>query len=173
MRDFFLGLAVGAVLPILAVIGYLKLGLAEMRVDLKAPSWETRLMNAAVHASVRRYAPELTNPVRPTDENLIAGGKAYMDGCAGCHGMPGKPQSGSADALYPPVPQFAQVGTEYSESEIFWIVKHGIRRSGMFANGKWLSDEQIWTLANYVKRINNLPPAVRSALEVKKPGQDP
>ena len=43
-------------------------------------------MTAAVQASVRREAPEMPNPIAPTDENLIAGGKLFSNGCAGCHG---------------------------------------------------------------------------------------
>lgn len=36
------------------------------------------------------------------------------------------------DALNPPAPQLPEVGTEYSEAQVFWVAKHGIRRSGMF-----------------------------------------
>jgi hypothetical protein len=58
-------------------------------------------------------------------------------------------------------------GNEYSEAQIFWIVKHGIRYSGMFANGKFNSDEKMWTMAAYIKRIKELPPHVRE--ELSKP----
>jgi hypothetical protein len=57
------------------------------------------------------------------------------------------------------------VGTELSEAQIFWVAKHGIRRSGMFANEAWASDENLWTVATYVKRMNSLPPDVRGLIE--------
>jgi hypothetical protein len=38
----------------------------------------------------------------------------------------------------------------------------------MFANGKWLPDDKLWTVAAYVKRIRNLPPAVQIALQSQK-----
>jgi hypothetical protein len=40
---------------------------------------------------VRRQVPEMANPFPPTNENLIAGGKIYLNECAGCHGTLGQP----------------------------------------------------------------------------------
>ena len=86
MRNFLLGVVTGAILFVLAAILYLRLGFAEVRGDLP-PSWfESKLMSAAVHSSVRREAPEIPSPVEPTDENLIAGGKLFISDCSGCHG---------------------------------------------------------------------------------------
>ena len=95
--------------------------------------------------------------------------RAFEQECAGCHGTPGAPDSESiAASLYPPVPQLPKVGTEYSEAQIFWIAKHGVRRTGMFANGEWDSDKKLWTVAAYVQRIRSLPPHVQQEL-AKKP----
>jgi len=109
-------------------------------------------------------APEVPNPVPPTDENLIAGAKVYVDGCAGCHGVPGKPFGGQGPVLHPAIPELPVVETGYSEAQIFWVAKHGIRRSGMFANGPPEADEKLWSAAAYIKRMNSLPPAVQAAV---------
>lgn len=167
MKNFILGVFVGALLLILATMAYLRLGLAEVRADLPPSEFETRFMTAAVRASVRREAPAAANPVAASDDNLVAGGKLYANSCAGCHGNPGSPED-SGDSLFPPIPQFAKVGTAYTEAQIYWISKHGIRRTGMFANGKWLSDKDLWTIAAFLKRIRELPPAVQTALAPKK-----
>jgi len=140
--------------------------LAEIRGDLPPSKIEAYLMRRAVHASVRREAPAVTNPVEPTDENLIRGGKMYLNGCSGCHGTPGQSQT-SPDPLNPAAPQLPLVGTEYSEAQIFWVAKHGIRRTGMFANGIWNSDAELWTAAAYIKRMHSLPAHVKQALEEK------
>jgi len=167
MKNFVLGLIAGAFLLILSGTIYLRLGFAEIRGDLPPGKLETRLMTAAVHASVRRRAPDMPNPVAPTDDNLIAGGKLFINGCSGCHGRAGSSEDSSA-SLFPPTPQFHKVGTEYTEAQIFWIAKHGIRRTGMFANGQWNSDQELWTMATYIKRMRELPPAVQAALAPKK-----
>ena len=167
MKNFLLGVVAGALLLVLCGVAYLRLGFARVRADLAPAVWETQLMKPAVHASVRRQAPEMPNPVAPTEENLIAGGKLFINGCSGCHGRAGSEEDISG-SLFPPIPQFHKEGTSYTEAQIFWIAKHGIRRTGMFANGKWNSDQELWTMAAYVKRMRELPPAVQEALAPKK-----
>jgi mono/diheme cytochrome c family protein len=165
MKKFLIGVLVGMAIPVIGAFSYLRLGMAEVRADIPPRRWENYLMNTGMHASVKRAAPKAPNPVLPTDEHLIAGGKLYLSACAGCHGRPGKPFGGKGPILYPPIPELPVVGTELSEAQIFWVAKHGIRRSGMFANEAWASDENLWTVAAYVKRMNSLPPNVRGLIE--------
>jgi mono/diheme cytochrome c family protein len=165
MKNFLLGVLTTLLVIAIGGFAYLELGFAEVRGDLPPSRLERALMFSAVHASVRRRAPEVKNPIPPTDENLIAGGKLYLNECSGCHGTPGKADE-SSDVLYPPIPHFPTAGTQYSEAQIFWVAKHGVRLSGMFANGKWDSDEKLWTITSYIKRIKSLPPRVQE--EVSK-----
>jgi mono/diheme cytochrome c family protein len=167
MKNFILGVLSTLVALIVGILAYLLLGFAEVRGDLPPSRLETALVSRAVHASVRREAPEATNPFPPTDENLIAGGKIYLNECSGCHGTPGKPEE-YPGVLFPPVPHLPTLGTEYSEAQVFWVAKHGVRRTGMFANGMWDSDEKLWKAAAFIKHIKSLPPAVRNALAEKK-----
>ena len=169
MRHFFLGALTAVLLFVFGGILYLRLGWAEVRGDIAPSRLESSLMQMAVHASVRRHAPEIGSPIAPTNETLIAGGKMYLNECAGCHGTPGQtPKSGNP--LNPPAPQLSEVGTEYSEAQIFWVAKHGIRRTGMFANGMWDSDQKLWTVAAFIYRIKKLPPQVQN--EVEKAAHD-
>lgn len=162
MKNFLLGVLFTLLAIVLGSLAYLRLGFAEVAADIPPSRWERALMFGSVHASVRRRAPEMSNPVPPTDENLIAGGKIYLGECSGCHGTPGKPAE--PESLYPPVPQLPTAGTDYTEAQIFWVAKHGIRMSGMFINGKWDSDQKLWTVAGYIKRIKALPPRVQEEL---------
>ncbi len=41
----------------------------------------------------------------------------------------------------------------------------------MSAYGPFFKDEEIWTLVEFIKRMNSLPASVREALQPKKPGQ--
>lgn len=164
MKQFLLGSLATVIVFVAGGMVYFRLGLAEVRGDVPPSRLETSVMRMAVHASVRRHAPEIPNPVSPTEENLIAGGKMYLNECAGCHGTPATARKW-ADPLNPAAPQLPEVGTEYSEAQIFWVAKHGIRRAGMFANGVWESDQKLWTMAAYIYRIKNLPPRVAEEIE--------
>jgi mono/diheme cytochrome c family protein len=167
MKNFFLGVFATVAVLAIGIFAYLRLGWAEVRGDAAPSKVESYLMTAAVHAAVRRNAPDLPNPVSPTDENLIAGGKQYLGECAGCHGTPGTPNK-FPNSLNPGPPQFPTVGTEYTEAQVFWVAKHGIRRSGMFSNGLWDSDQELWRLAAFIKRIKDLPQSVQEGIAQKK-----
>jgi mono/diheme cytochrome c family protein len=58
-------------------------------------------------------------------------------------------------------PRAADLGSaevqRYSDRELFWIVKNGIRLSGMPAFGKVESDEAIWDLVRFVRTLPSKP----------------
>ena len=166
MKNFIFGFLATIVLIPIVPLAYLRLGAAEVRGDVRAPSWESRLMQFALHASVSRSAQRIQNPLPHSAEQLIAGGKMYLDGCAGCHGTPGRPARNRI--AYVPSPDFSHVGTQYSEPELFWVVKYGIRRTGMSAYGSFYSDQQVWQLVEFVQQMNHLPPAVFDAIQPKR-----
>jgi mono/diheme cytochrome c family protein len=156
MKHFLFGFVATLALLPAALIGCLRLGAAEVRADVDAPAWQSGLMHLAVRAAVRRSAAGLKSPLAPSAADLIAGRKSYMDTCAGCHGQPGRPPRTRPLFLTPPA--FVHVGTQYSVPELFWIIKHGIRRTGMSAYSYCFSDGEIWEVAEFVKRMKNLPP---------------
>jgi len=167
MKIFFLGFVAAFIVLPIAILGYFRLGLAETRSDTNPPAWESRLMRSAVHASVRRSAAGIQVPHNENvDDSIAQGGILYLRGCAGCHGEPGKP--GEDLDHYPRVPQLPQTGTQYSEPELYWIVKHGIRHTAMSAYGPFYSEKELWAIASFLRRINNLPPGMLDRIQPNK-----
>jgi len=167
-KSFLTGIVTALAFWPTALLTYFLLGMGETRSDAKPPAWETMLMRSAVRASVRRASPSLPSPPPATQQAIVAGGKLYLMGCTGCHGELGKPYA-EEQAHYPPVPQLPHTGSQYSEAEIAWIIKHGIRMTGMSAYGPFYNDNQLWALAAFVRRINNLSPAELQAIQAKQP----
>jgi hypothetical protein len=60
-----------------------------------------------------------------------------------------------------------ETGSAHDEAQIFWVAKHGTRRTGMFSNGVWDADSVLWPIATFIKHIKDLPPAVRESLAVR------
>jgi mono/diheme cytochrome c family protein len=165
VKRFVIGALAAVVTLVLGALGYFGLGFATVGADAKPTAWEAGFMNATVHASVRRRAPRLQNPLRSTDETLIAGGKLYLDDCMGCHGAPGENSSAFGATFYPPVPQFPLVGTQYSEAEVFWVAKHGIRWTGMSPQGPYYTDPELWSLSAFITGITDLSPNVTRGIQ--------
>ena len=145
----------------LIALAYLMLGFADVRADVNTPGSVRSLMDIMVRASVHRHAPAVA-PVAPSDSVLFAGGHIYLEGCAGCHGTPGRPRRDSSGFL--PPPYLPGRPSRYSEAEIAWIVRHGIRRTGMSAYGPFLKDNQVAVLAAFLARFDSIPPAVLDSL---------
>ncbi|MDQ1408269.1 MAG: hypothetical protein QOJ41_4 [Acidobacteriaceae bacterium] len=167
MRDFLFGVVTAFVLLPVGILGSFALGLTEIRGDLKPSTWESAIMGSAVRASVRQSAAGLPNAAKANHETLVAGGKLYVAGCAGCHGELAKPFREDHDH-FPPVPQLPYLGTQYSQPEVYWIVKHGMRMSAMSAYGPFYSEQQLWALSAFVHQINNLPPDVLAGVLANK-----
>jgi mono/diheme cytochrome c family protein len=167
MKNFLAGFITPFILLPLVVLAYFALGFGDTRSDVKPSRWETALIRPAVRDAVRRNAANLSTPSTATEESIIAGGKLYVLGCMGCHGEPGKPYA-EDHANFPPVPQLPHVGTQYSEPEIYWIVKHGIRFTAMSAYGPFYKEDQLWSLAAFIHRINTLTPAEIQSIQPQK-----
>jgi mono/diheme cytochrome c family protein len=110
---------------------------------------------------MERRAPRVTNPVPPTDQNLIDGMKIYTMNCALCHGGFTRQPASRATALYPPAPNLISDPPEDPEWHIFYAVRTGIRYTGMPAWEKTLSQQDIWKVTALLSHLNKLPPAVQ------------
>ncbi len=118
------------------------------------------------HAVFDREAPKGPNPVPLTDANLISGINLYGKHCAICHGnaQGDKAASAIAKGEYPHPPQLASDGVEDDpEGVTFWKIQNGIRWTGMPGWAGTLNDQQIWTLALFLKHMDKLPPAAAQA----------
>jgi mono/diheme cytochrome c family protein len=160
----------GVVLTILAAAagGYavLRGGLIPANADAKPGWFETWAAGASLDATLAREAPKGPNPVALTDANLIAGIDLYGQHCAICHGTAKGDASASpiAKGEYPAPPQLATDGVEDDpEGDSFWKIAHGIRWTGMPSWRGTLNDEQLWTLALFLKHMDKLSPAVEQA----------
>ncbi len=163
MRGFILGVIATLVLLPAGLVALVRSGRIPIRADEAPPWWETKVASIAFDAGLARYAPKIPNPVLPTDKNLATGARLYRGSCAGCHGGPEKGENLFARSLYPRAPQFPDHPTALPDYEIFWVTRHGIRRTGMPAWGALLKDDEIWAIAGFLERIDRLPAAAQSA----------
>jgi mono/diheme cytochrome c family protein len=131
-------------------------------------SLEAKIMPQVLHASIVRHAVAATNPLAINEENLKAGASTYKDMCARCHSTPGNNPSVYGQSFYPRAPQLSGGMPNYTDSQLFWTIKHGIRNTGMPAWGSMLSDDEIWQLVSLLQNSKDLPPSVESEWQAPK-----
>ena len=137
-------------------------GVNQIRLDaLQEPGQvETLLATVVKQLLVRRSSREGIPPA-PTNlqESIAEGDKLYGIDCSMCHGPDGHTLSDSGRWMYPRAADLTSPEVQqYSDRELFWIVKNGIRLSGMPAFRRVESDEHIWNLSNYVRTLRGGAP---------------
>ena len=123
------------------------------------------LLDTGMRRSVKLRArdikiPDLNDPVkRQTGANL------YRAHCQQCHGAPGIAPEPFALGMTPaPVP-LTHTARTWSAAELFWVVKEGIKMTGMPAWKYRMSDAEMWSVVSFLPAMARLTPAQYAALE--------
>jgi thiosulfate dehydrogenase len=165
MKSFLAGIVLTLIAVLAGGYWYVKKGYVNFGADQEPSFLEKHLGMAAVDASTDRRAPDVKNPVSPTEENLVAGAQLYLNHCAGCHGVPSNRESQFGKSFYPTVPGFFKDTPDMPENQNFYVIEHGIRWTGMPGWNQTLSDGQVWQLVTFLSNIEKLPPAALKVFE--------
>jgi mono/diheme cytochrome c family protein len=145
----------------LATLAFVMLGFAPTQARATPPRLESRIATQALHASMQRHAPRVTDPLVLSDQNLIDGMKIYYENCSICHGGLDRKPAPLAKNFYPPAPNLISNPLDHPEWHIFFAVRTGVRYSGMPAWEGVLSEQDIWKVTSFLSRIEKLPPGVQ------------
>lgn len=105
--------------------------------------------------------PSLINP-----KLVDIGFREYHPMCRLCHGAPGYSRTEIAKGLYPAPPDLTSrdVLKRLSNTELYWVIKNGIKMTGMPAFGPTHSEDELWAIVAFVKRLPDLKPDEYSAM---------
>jgi ketosteroid isomerase-like protein/mono/diheme cytochrome c family protein len=121
--------------------------------------------------NVARQAGDVVVPNNLSDDKLIANGASeYAEMCTGCHLAPGMKDTEMRKGLYPMPPNLAEQGARRPAAEQFWIVKHGLKMTGMPAWGLTHDDERIWSMVAFLQKLPSLSPNQYRALTASGEG---
>jgi Cytochrome c. len=164
MKKILLGtvgvLGLGAV----TVIGLLQAGAIDMAADTPHSPAVHRLIAWAREQSIARRAADIVAPDDLSDAGRIRRGAGNYDAmCANCHLSPGSEDSEIRKGLYPTPTNLSKPAnaddSDRTDARRFWIIKHGVKASGMPAWSKGgMEDEAIWDLTAFLKIMPDLSP---------------
>ncbi len=117
------------------------------------------VMQAVRNRSIAVRASHVTVPKDLGDPKRIATGAGlYGEMCSGCHLAPGMEKTEISQGLYPSAPEFSR-GAPLSPQVEFWAIKHGIKMTAMPAWGRTHSDELIWDMVAFLRKLPSQTPA--------------
>lgn len=121
-----------------------------------APTY--RLLDTAMRYSVRRRASDIDVPPIGSPSQLKLGNGLYRAHCEHCHGGPGVAPAPFALGMTPaPVP-LVHTARAWRPAEVFWVVKEGIKMTGMPAWKYRMSDEEIWAVVAFLPAMAAMTP---------------
>ncbi len=122
-------------------------------------SFETYAATKAKRWIVGKSARSPLPPAPPNDSFSLASGRMLFGGrCAQCHGEDGRTATEVGRWMHPRTPDLGSLAVqEWSDAELFWIIKNGVRLTGMPGFGKIHGDDQIWHLVRYVRSLGTQP----------------
>ena len=166
MIKFLLGFVVGICLLLLA--GYLFVTRGGIFMGTKGGPlpMEQFIMNKALAASIGQSSQDQA-PLPADETNLLAGANVYQQNCAGCHGQLDQPAAAMGKRFYPHPPQLLPPGEGVTDDPVgatHWVVKNGIRFSGMPSSEEKLTDTEIWQVTLLLRNADKLPPPVQEVL---------
>lgn len=127
------------------------------------------LLTTVRERAIASGAAEVMIPPDLSDSGRIAAGAGqYAEMCSSCHLAPGMKRTEISRGLYPRAPELRR-GTELTAAEQFWVVKHGIKMTGMPAWGVTHSDDMLWNIVAFLRTLPDLTPDQYQALVKSAP----
>ena len=153
MRGVLLTILTMFVIGIFASAAFIWIGAYD--VSATRPHWPLSywVMETVRVRSVKARATGITPPPDMTSKaNVLAGTEHFAAHCASCHGAPGVPRGDIAAGLYPRPADLRDSARRYTPGELFWIIKNGIKMSGM---PSWSdhTDDELWATVAFIERL--------------------
>lgn len=171
MKQFLLGVASVIVGGFIVGFGFIQSGGLDFAADTEHSNVLTKLIGWAREQSITKQAKDIVPPKDLASMERIRRGAGNYDAmCVGCHLSPGVKNSEIRKGLYPVPPNLTEEKPG-SDSRLFWIIKHGIKGSGMPAWAKGgMDDEAIWDITAFLNALPKLSASEYQAIVASSDG---
>lgn len=116
------------------------------------------LLDYAMRKSVKQRSDSIQVPDLLNEQRLRQGLALYRAHCLQCHGAPGVAPEAFSFGMLPAPANLAGTAREWPPAELYWVIRHGIKMSGMPGWQYRLSDPEIWDVVAFVGRLASLSP---------------
>ena len=131
------------------------------------------VLSTTMDNSVRYHAKGITAPLLDDERMVMAGFRHYREMCVGCHLAPGVNSTEIRKGLLPEPPKLQKAVEEWKPAELFWVIKNGVKMTGMPAWGPTHSDEKIWTMVAFLEKLPHMTAEQYKEMDkMAGPGED-
>jgi cytochrome c553 len=154
-------LRVTALLSVLAVVGFLVVAAGLVPIAASSGHWPIteRFLAFAMKRSVATHSLSIDAPPLDDSALVLRGATHYHTGCGSCHGSPEHSHPVIAQGMLPPPPYLADKIAERKPEQLFYVVKHGVKFTGMPAWPAQQRDDEVWALVAFLRKLPALDAA--------------
>ena len=155
------GYGVLAALAAMLLLGALFVlsGAYNVAASAKHLSLTDALFELALERSVDTYSGGIKVPDLDDPALIHLGARHFATGCEPCHGAPGIRQGPIAASMYPSAPPLGERVDDWEPEELFWIIRHGFKLTGMPHWPGEGRDDEVWPVVAFVRELRGMTAA--------------
>jgi mono/diheme cytochrome c family protein len=161
-------LALGA-LAVAAAAAVTYFGWFNVAATREHPDPVYHFLHIAMRRSIDARADGITVPRLDVGSRIDHGFVLFREHCAQCHGAPGVAPQPFAFGLRPEPPALYVPARDWPPAHLYWIIKYGVKMTGMPAWQYRLGEQDLWDLTAFLKRLPLISPAAYSQLDARFP----
>ena len=146
---------------VLAVAGFSVAASGIIPVKASSEHWPvTRwFLRFSMQRSIATHSLGIEVP-RLDDSTLVLKGAGYYEiGCRSCHGAPGMTRPRIANSMMPQPPLLPERIVASNPRKLFYVVKHGMKFTGMPAWPSQERDDEVWAMVAFLLKLPDLDEA--------------
>jgi mono/diheme cytochrome c family protein len=122
------------------------------------PHWfvTAKIIETLRDRSIESRAGDIVIPDLEDSRLVLKGAGQYDAMCSGCHLTPGVNDSEIRQGLYPQPPDLSKVRIAHGSA--FWVIKHGLKMTGMPAWGRTHDDITLWSIVAFINKLPGMTP---------------
>jgi mono/diheme cytochrome c family protein len=106
--------------------------------------------------SIRSHAKDIVAPASASAAQVRRGFCAYETHCVACHGASAVPRQLWVSGMEPGPPYLLDAAKRWKPRELFWIVKNGIKMTGMPSWRNAMSDDELWDVVAFLEATSKM-----------------
>jgi mono/diheme cytochrome c family protein len=146
------------IIACVAVLGgvILFIGTGGYDIGADTPHWEMtrKVMEVVGDRSIAVRANQIEVPDLQDEQLILKGAGQYAAMCVNCHLAPEQSDSEIRPGLYPKPPNLSKQRVDPKTA--FWVIKHGLKMTGMPAWGLGHDDATLWSIVAFVTKLLGL-----------------
>lgn len=123
-----------------------------------------RIIKVVLRRSVQTHSDAADIPELADEGMVRLGANHYRTGCAACHGSPAEAGSAVTARMYPAPPSLVHAREDWSTEDLHWIVRNGLKFTGMPAWPGEGRDDEVWPLVAFLEALPDMSASEYMAL---------